>query len=170
MAESASRIKFLDWLRGLAAVIMLQGHTFHSLLRPEDREGAPFIFSQFFGGQAAAVFLFLTGITFGLGMNRRDDLPAWPRITGALRRARYLFLLALAFRLQLWIFALPARPWTDLLRVDVLNLMGATAALLSVMALAHGMQRVRWALCAGVAMAGMAPLIAGLNTSAIPAP
>src|SRR3977135_1994570 len=100
MPESASRIKFLDWLRGLAALIMFQGHTLHSLLRPEDREGAAFIFSQFFGGQAAAIFLFLTGITFGLGMNRRDDLPAWERITGALRRARYLFLLAIAFRLH----------------------------------------------------------------------
>ena len=85
------------------------------------RDHPAFIFSQFFGGQAAAIFLFLTGITFGLGMNRRDDFPAWERITGALRRARYLFLLAIAFRLQMWIFAWPHQPWTDLLHVDVLN-------------------------------------------------
>lgn len=162
------RIIFLDWLRGLAAIVMLQGHTFDSFLQPQLREHPVFIFSQFFGGEAAALFLFLTGITFGLGMNRRDDLPAWARITGALRRARYLFLLAIAFRLQLWIFALPARPWTDLLRVDVLNAMGATAALLAVMALAHGMQRVRWAMVAGVAMAGLAPVMAGMDTSAVP--
>ena len=159
-----SRIVFLDWLRGLAAIVMLQGHTFDSFVRSDLREHPVFIFSQFFGGEAAAIFLFLTGITYGLGMNRRDDLPSWPRITGALRRARYLFLLAIAFRLQMWIFALPARPWTDLLHVDVLNLMGATAALLSVMALAHGMQRVRWAVCAGVALAGLAPVMANLNT------
>ena len=165
-----SRIAFLDWLRGLAAIVMLQGHTFDSFLRSDLREHPVFIFSQFFGGEAAAVFLFLTGITYGLGMNRRDDLSAWPRITGALRRARYLFLVAIAFRLQMWIFALPVRPWTDLLRVDVLNLMGATAALLSVTALAHGMQRVRWAVCAGVALSGFAPVIASLNTSAIPEP
>src|SRR5258708_10179745 len=100
MPESASRIKFLDWLRGLAAVIMLQGHTFHSLLRPEDRDGAPFIFSQFFGGQAAAVFLFLTGVTFGLGINRRERLSPARRVVGALRRAQYLFLLAFLLRLQ----------------------------------------------------------------------
>jgi len=165
-----SRIVFLDWLRGLAAIVMLQGHTFDSFVRSELREHPVFIFSQFFGGEAAAIFLFLTGITYGLGMNRRDDLPAWPRIAGALRRARYLFLLAVAFRLQMWIFALPVRPWTDLLRVDVLNLMGATAALLSVMALAHGMQRVRWAVCAGVALAGLAPVMASLNTGRIPEP
>src|SRR3954471_24596093 len=128
-------------MRGLAAIVMLQGHAFHSFLRPELREHPAFIFSQFFGGQAAAIFLFLTGITFGLGMNRRDSLPAWRRVTGALRRARYLFLLAIAFRAQMWIFALPNQPWTDMLRVDVLNLMGATAALLSVAALSQGIQR-----------------------------
>jgi uncharacterized membrane protein len=162
-----SRIVFLDWLRGLAAIVMLQGHTFDSLLKPELREHPAFIFSQFFGGQAAAIFLFLTGITFGLGMNRRDDLPAWERITGALRRARYLFLLAIAFRLQMWIFAWPKQPWTDLLHVDVLNLMGATAALLSVTALARGTQRVRWAVLAGIALAALAPVMSGLETGRI---
>lgn len=163
-----SRIVFLDWLRGLAAIVMLQGHTFHSLLRPELREHPAFIFSQFFGGQAAAIFLFLTGITFGLGMNKREDLPAWQRITGALRRARYLFLLAIAFRLQMWVFALPNQPWTDLLRVDVLNAMGATAALLSLIALARGMRRVRWAVLAGIALAALAPVMSELETGGIP--
>jgi hypothetical protein len=163
-----SRIVFLDWLRGLAAIVMLQGHTFDSFLRPDLREQPAFIFSQFFGGQAAAIFLFLTGITFGLGMNRRNDLPAWSRVTGALRRARYLFLLAIAFRLQMWIFALPKQPWTDLLHVDVLNLMGATAALLSVIALGQGMHRVRWAALAGIVLAGVAPVMAGLQTGGIP--
>jgi hypothetical protein len=134
------------------------------------REHPAFIFSQFFGGQAAAIFLFLTGITFGLGMHRRDELPAWARITGALRRARYLFLLAIAFRLQMWIFAWPHQPWTDLLHVDVLNLMGATAALLSVIALAQGMQRVRWAVSAGVALAALAPIMSGLDTGSLAGP
>jgi heparan-alpha-glucosaminide N-acetyltransferase-like protein len=164
-----SRIVFLDWLRGLAAIVMLQGHTFDSLLRPELRGQPAFIFSQFFGGQAAAIFLFLTGITFGLGMNRRSELAAWQRITGALRRARYLFLLAIAFRLQMWMFAWPHQPWTDLLHVDVLNLMGATAALLSVIALARGMRRVRWAVMAGVALAALAPVMSGLETGLLAA-
>ncbi len=165
-----NRIVFLDWLRGLAAIVMLQGHTFHSFLR-EDLRGEPaYIFSQFFGGQAAAIFLFLTGITFGLGMNRREELPAWQRITGALRRARYLFLLAIGFRVQMWLFAWPKQSWTDLLRVDVLNLMGATAAFLSVTALARGLGRVRWAALAGIGLAAMAPVMASLEMSRVPAP
>jgi uncharacterized membrane protein len=170
LTTSRSRIIFLDWLRGLAAVIMLQGHTFDSFLRPAERSHAPFIFSQFFGGEAAAIFLFLTGITYGLGMNRREHLPPLRRITAALKRARYLFLLAVLFRLQTWLFAWPNAPWTDLLRVDVLNLMGATAALLAVLALFSGMQRARWAALAGIAMAALAPIVSDLPTAWMPWP
>jgi uncharacterized membrane protein len=167
-SRTSNRIPFLDWLRGLAAFTMLQGHTFDSFLRPESRKGAVFIFSQFFGGQAPAVFLFLTGVTYALGMNRREQLPPWQRVTGALKRARYLFLLAILFRLQTWAFSWPRSHWTDLLRVDILNNMGATAALLAVAALWGGMQRVRIAAGAGVALAALAPLVSSLDTHAIP--
>ena len=38
---SSNRLSYLDWLRGLGAVIMLQGHAFNSFLKPELRnEGA----------------------------------------------------------------------------------------------------------------------------------
>ena len=46
------------------------------------------------------------------------------------RRSGYLFFLAFAFRLQLWVFGLPA-PWEGLFKVDVLNCMGFSIALLS---------------------------------------
>jgi uncharacterized membrane protein len=162
--ERGPRIVFLDWLRGLAAVIMLQGHVFHAFLRPGEREGALFVYSQFFGGQAAALFLFLTGVTYALGMNRREHLPAPLRIAGALRRAGYLFLLAVLFRLQTWAFAWPLSPWTDLLRVDILNAMGVTAALLAALALFHGLRRARLAAAAGVALAVVSPVVSGLDT------
>ena len=164
------RIVFLDWLRGLAAIVMLQGHTFNSFMAPERRDHAVYLLSQFFGGQAAAIFLFLTGITYGLGMNKRDDLPAWPRLAGSLRRARYLLLLAFLFRFQMWLFALPGQPWTDLLRVDALNVMGATALALSALALFRGLRRVRWAVAAGIALAAASPLMSDLETGGIPGP
>jgi uncharacterized membrane protein len=167
---ASSRIAFLDWLRGLAAIVMLQGHTFHAFLRPEERNDAPFIFSQFFGGQAAAIFLFLTGVTYGLGMNRREYLPPLQRVSAALRRAGYLFLLAILFRLQTWSFSQPYSPWTDLLKVDVLNSMGATAALLALLALSEGLRRVRLAAAAGVALAALSPILAGLDTAGVPPP
>ena len=129
-----SRVHFIDWMRGVAATIMLQGHTFDAFTRPEDRNGAFFTFSQFIGGEAAALFLLVTGITYGMGMNKRQNL-SWPsRIIEPLKRSRFLFLLAIAFRMQNWIFAWGRSPWQDMLRVDILNIMGATAALISFLA------------------------------------
>jgi len=148
---------------------MLQGHVFNSFLRPESREHALNLYSTFFGGEASAIFLFVTGITYGMGMFRRAHLPAGQRVLAALRRARFLFLLAILFRVQLWLFGLPYTSVSDLLNVDVLNLMGVAAALLSVVALARDtMQRFRWALAAGVLIAVLAPVVADLDTSAMP--
>lgn len=165
----SQRVVFLDWTRGVAAIIMLQGHTFDAFASPEARNGSAFIFSQFFGGEAAAIFLLLTGVTFGLGMNRRQHLTPWRRVTAALRRARYLFLLAVLFRLQSWLFSMPHSDWRNLLKVDILNVMGATAALLSVLAISSGLQRVRWAVLAGAAIAVLSPVISSLDAGGVPA-
>src|SRR5579859_7589848 len=141
---SAERLHYLDWLRGLGAVIMLQGHVFHSFLKPELRSGGPFMMSQFVGGMPPAIFLFLTGVTLAFLMDstERKGLQPEARYSAALRRAGYLFLLASAFRLQMWISGCPA-PWTDLLRVDILNAMGFSVAVLSVMALFRTVRRAR---------------------------
>lgn len=149
---------------------MLQGHVFHSFTRVDQRGHGLYIYSQFLGGQAAAMFLFLTGITFGLGIDRRAELPPLQRVLAALKRARYLFLLAILFRLQLFITGWGHTRVADLFQVDVLNLMGVTTALLSLVALApDGPSRFRWAALAGALMAGLAPLITDADTTGMPA-
>ena len=90
-------------------------------------------------------------------MNRREHMPPGARVLQALKRARFLFILAILFRLQGWIFAWGTSPWTDLLKVDILNVMGATAALLAFLALFSGIDRVRWAVMAGTVMAVLSP-------------
>src|SRR5271166_5628442 len=112
--DASGRLTFLDWSRGLAVVIMLQGHVFHSFDRTDLRTESPFMLSQFLGGLGPAVFLVLTGITLAFLMDRReqqgyDSLGRWKF---ALRRAGYLFSLAFLFRLQLWLFAFPQSSWT----------------------------------------------------------
>ena len=93
------RIVFLDWLRGLAALIILQGHTINVFLRPEEHDSAPYYLSIFVGGEAAAIFLFLTGVTYGLGLAKRDSLAPMDRVKKALQRTGYLFFLAFAFQI-----------------------------------------------------------------------
>lgn len=167
---SADRLHYLDWLRGLGAVIMLQGHVFHSFMKPELRNGGPYMLSQFVGGMPPAIFLFLTGITLAFLMDstERKGLLPLERMTTAFRRAGYLFLLAFAFRLQLWLFGWP-QPWTDLLRVDILNAMGFAVAVLSVMALFRTAERVRLCAVLGLGIAFASPWVTQMNWSWAPA-
>ena len=103
--SSTSRLAFLDWTRGLAAVVMLNGHVFHSFTKPETRESGSFVLTQFVGGMPPAIFLFLVGVTLAFLMESRErqGVPAGRRMTAALRRAGYLLGLAALFRIQLFV-------------------------------------------------------------------
>src|ERR1700686_3987024 len=151
--DASGRLTFLDWSRGLAVVIMLQGHVFHSFNRTDLRTDGPFMLSQFFGGIGPAIFLVLTGITLAFLMDRREQqgFDALARWKFALRRAGYLSSLAFLFRLQIWLFAFPQSPWTDLFKVDILNCMGLAIGLMAVMAIFSTSDRIR--LCAGLGAA-----------------
>jgi uncharacterized membrane protein len=170
--SSAGRLGFLDWTRGLAAVIMLQGHVFHSFLRNDLRDSGAYVILQFIGGIAPATFLFLTGITLAFmlhGMERKGSQP-WDRVKRALRRAGYLAILAFAFRLQLWLFGLPHSPWTDLLRVDILNCMALGIASMALLGLLTTAQRVHAGVIAGCLIATASPLISLINPELLPKP
>jgi uncharacterized membrane protein len=165
-----TRLSFLDWTRGIAVVMMLQGHVFHSFNRTDLRGDGPFMLSQFLGGMGPAIFLVLTGITLAFLMDRRERQGLGPlgRWKAALRRAGYLFSLAFLFRLQLWVFGLPGSPWTDLFRVDILNCMGFGIALMSVMAVFTTAERVRMCAGLGLAIAAISPLVSAIDWSWLP--
>src|ERR1043165_5631848 len=125
--SSASRLHYLDWLRGIAAITMIQGHVFDSFTRSDLRGDSAFVYSQFIGGMPPVVFLFLTGITLAFLMDsgERKGLAPGARWLATVKRAGYLFLIAFIFRFQLWLFSQPTS-WTDLFKVDILNCMGLT--------------------------------------------
>src|SRR5271165_2808178 len=120
MKPASQRLLYLDWLRGIAAIVMLQGHVFESFLRDDLRQGGPYAMSQFVGGMPPAIFLFLLGVTFAFLMDsqERKGVPPGKRVVAAIRRSGYLFAAAFAFRLQLWIVSFDKSPWTDIFRVD----------------------------------------------------
>jgi peptidoglycan/LPS O-acetylase OafA/YrhL len=167
--SGAHRLEYLDWLRGIGATIMLHGHVWDSFLRDDLRNRGPYIFSQFLGGMPPAIFLFLTGVTlaFLMDSSQRKGMAARERVKTAFRRSGYLFFLAFAFRLQLWIFGFPA-PWRDLLRVDILNCMGFAIAVLSVMAIFPTKIRAKAAAATGLAIACVSPLISQLHWESVP--
>ncbi len=163
----SSRLAFIDWTRGLAAVIMIQGHTFDSFTATNLRQGGPFMLSQFLGGMPPAIFLFLTGITFSFLMDSQDrqEPAGWKRVIAALKRSRYLFMLAFLFRLQLYVTGFPTSPASELLRVDILNCMGLAMLLLSPMAVFSTRERVRLCTILGLVICGLAPFISMIDSS-----
>jgi uncharacterized membrane protein len=170
MKSPSQRLAYLDWMRGLAAITMLQGHVFHSFLRDDLRGGGPYMASQFVGGMPPAVFLFLLGVTFAFGMDsgERKGAGASTRFRGALKRTGQIFALAFAFRFQMWIVSIDKSPWTDLLRVDVLNTMGFALLLLAPMAMLKTAQRIRVCAMLGVAIAAAGPLVSSLDWNGVP--
>lgn len=164
------RLFYLDFLRGSAALIMLQGHCFHSFLKPQLREGGPYVFSQFLGGMPPAIFLFLTGATLAFLMHstERKGMAAWNRVATSVRRAGYLFALAFLFRLQLWLFGWPDSALGDIFRVDILNCMGFAMLVLSAMALLRTEQRIRFCAAAGLGIAAVSPLVSQLDWGGVP--
>ena len=169
LKSSTNRLDYLDWLRGIGATIMLHGHVWDSFLRDDLRNRGTYIFSQFLGGMPPAIFLFLTGVTLGFLMDssERKGMAPLARVKTAFRRSGYLFFLAFAFRVQLFIFGIPA-PWRDLFRVDILNCMGFAIAVLSVMALFPTRERAKAAAAAGLAIACVSPLVSQLHWEAVP--
>jgi uncharacterized membrane protein len=159
--SASSRLGFLDWTRGLAAVIMLQGHVFHSFTTKNLRDSGPYVLSQFIGGITPAVFLFLTGVTLAFLMESREKQGVGPlgRVFATFGRARYLATIAILFRLQLCLFGYPQTNWTDVFKVDVLNSMALAVAVMALFAAIPATARVRAAGFAGLAIAAVSPLV-----------
>ncbi len=168
-STSSTRLGYLDWTRGFAALVMLFGHCFHSFVRNDLRGQGPYVLSQFFGGLPPAVFLFLTGVTmaFRMDSDERSGLTPGARIVSALSRARYLLLIAFLFRFQLWVFSLPSASPSAMLKVDILNCMALAGAALAVMAVFRTVERARLCAILGLAIASASPLISQLDWSGV---
>lgn len=170
LKPASQRLVYLDWLRGIAAVTMLQGHVFQSFLRNDLRNGGPYQMSQFAGGMPPAIFLFLLGVTFSFLMDslERKGVSAGGRVLASVKRSGYLFAAAFAFRLQLWAFSLDGSAWRNLLRVDILNCMGLALLVMSLMAVFRTTERIRLCAVLGVAIACASPLISNTDWSWAP--
>jgi uncharacterized membrane protein len=120
------RLSYIDWMRGLACLTMFQTHCYDSWLAPSERTGTFFKWSQLVGTLPAPLFLFLAGVSFALvtdKMRRRGATDNEIART-TIKRGAEIFGIAMLFRVQEFILGLPGAPWTDLLRVDILNMMG----------------------------------------------
>lgn len=139
-APGASRVRFLDLLRFVAALQMLQGHTIAALLAPAHREGLVYRAWFFARGLTSVAFLFAAGFSFYLatagGYARRHRSAAlW---SARMRRVALLLALGYALRLPLaaWTSADPsvrAAALAGFVAVDVLQCIGVSLLALQVL-------------------------------------
>lgn len=128
------RVAYIDWMRGLACLLMFQTHCYDSWLRGSARDTTFFRLSQLGGTLPAPLFLFLAGISFALVTDKSQRKGAPPNQIAAttIRRGAEIFGMGLLFRLQEFLLGWGWAPWTDLLRVDILNTIGVSMMLMGV--------------------------------------
>jgi uncharacterized membrane protein len=128
------RLAYIDWLRGLACLLMFQTHCYDSWLAAPYRNGQFFGWSQLLGTLPAPLFLFLAGVSVALvtDRSRRKGVSSNEIAKSTIRRGAEIFGLALLFRIQEFILGIRTAPWTDLLRVDVLNAIGLSIVFLGI--------------------------------------
>src|ERR1700739_2659683 len=137
----STRLVYIDWMRGLAMVLMFQTHCYDSWLSPEARKASSLIkWSQLGGTLPAPLFIFLAGVSFALVTEKlREKGVARNAIAKqTILRGAEVFGMGLLFRVQEFALGYPWSPWTDLLRVDVLNILGLSMMLMGVLCWASG--------------------------------
>jgi uncharacterized membrane protein len=160
--QKMSRLAYIDWMRGLACVLMFQTHCYDSWLSPAARKSSSLIiWSQLGGTLPAPLFVFLSGVSFALVTERLREkgLERSAIARQTILRGAEIFGMGMLFRVQEFALGYPWSPWTDLLRVDILNILGLSMMLMGVLC---------WVTGAGpVAAARLRTLVAGVFTAAI---
>src|SRR4051812_48945008 len=119
-----ARRGYLDWVRGLAVLVMIQAHVLDSWTRTDVRDTSGFAWAMIVAGFGAPLFLFLAGLSVALSagskVRRTGNAPA--AAIAVVKRGAWIFLLAFLFRIQAWVLGWGS-PRT-LLKIDILNIMG----------------------------------------------
>jgi uncharacterized membrane protein len=125
-----NRKGYLDWLRGVATLLMIEAHTMDAWTLPSEREGWPYRVAIVLGGFAAPAFMCLAGISLALAAVSRERRGGTVAEVAALTRRRgwQIFGLAFLFRLQAFLISGGQFP-QSLLKVDILNVMGLSMVL-----------------------------------------
>jgi acyltransferase len=154
-----TRFVALDRLRALAVILMVQGHTFTALMRPDALPSSVMQWHALVHGLTAPAFLFGAGLAFGIASYPRYE--AHHALGDAFwkRMRRYALLILIGYALQLpgasliAAFKLRGEALAPVLRVGPLHLIALCLGVCQVMALALRDPRVHAALCLALGIA-----------------
>lgn len=129
------RLAYIDWMRGLACLLMFQTHCYDSWLRPDLHNSKLYGLSQLGGTLPAPLFIFLAGVSFALVTEklREKGIARNAIARQTILRGAEIFALGILFRVQEYALGYKWVPWTDLLRVDILNILGLSMVFLGIL-------------------------------------
>lgn len=154
MKPTASpRLVYLDALRGLAILLMVQDHAFDWWLRSEFHSTPWGRTTEYLGTFAAPLFLLLMGASLALSMEKRrgGNLPGWQLALVLLRRGAFLILQGYVVA---WLVFYNGHNLDEMWSVDVLHCLGLGLVVMIPLALARS-----WPL---TALATIATALAGV--------
>jgi uncharacterized membrane protein len=147
LAATPARVRAIDWLRGIAVLVMIQTHAL-SLLRPELRAGSFFNALQWIDGLVAPAFIFSSGFALALTQVRAAlaSNAAAARAQRLRRTLRRLFEVLFVATLMNWMWFPIFREPRWIIRIDILQCIGLSLvlALPALFLLAPRPRALRW--------------------------
>ena len=121
---SPVRRPYIDWLRGIAVLIMIEWHVVDAWTTDQSRTGNMFAALAMIGGLAAPLFLFLAGVAvpFAARSHLRKGRSIREAAWAVQKRGWQVFLIAHAFRLHSYLWNLWGR-WDGVFKPDILNIL-----------------------------------------------
>ena len=156
------RIEVVDWLRGVAVVLMIMAHGMDAWLLPAAKSGFAYELIKVASGIPARLFLLLVGVSaaiqFEAGLAKGTDGQT-PR-NRLLKRGFQVIGLAYVFRLQEWLLSHFYGGWETLFRIDILNAIGASMIVVAWVATPRaGRRQVIPALLFAAVFLGAGPMV-----------
>lgn len=129
MSQGPSRRAYIDWMRGLSVLFMIEAHTFDAWTLLVQRGRPAYFWITFIGGLAAPIFLFLAGVSVAMGGEARTQRTGDRRGSAwtVQKRGWEIFGLAFLFRLQSFLLS-PGSTVKGIFKADILNIMGPSIA------------------------------------------
>ncbi len=122
------RLGAVDWLRGLAVVLMIQTHLYDAWAASNAKATTAYTITRFLGGIPARLFMLLVGVSLAIRFEAHLT-KATPRravIRESAQRGVLMLVLAYVFRVQEYVLGGLGDNWRDVFRVDILNCIGAS--------------------------------------------
>ena len=133
------RYLFIDLLRFLAVIVMLQGHTFDALLSASIKSHSLYYIHDFFHGFVAPMFLFASGVAFGVSTFKKWEEFSTLSKAFAKRAARFCGLILLGYALHLPYFSIhkilyysTSQAIASFLQVDALHCIAVTLLIVQI--------------------------------------